>query len=57
MIKTQISCIFKGTMMLFFFFADKGTFIIDKKRDVFNFFKHVQKYSSIILQKKRKRQF
>ena len=29
----------KGTVKLFFFFAEKGTFIIDKKRDVFNFFK------------------
>ena len=30
---------FKGTVKLKIFFAEKGAFIIDKKRDVFNFFK------------------
>ena len=29
----------KGTVKLKIFFAEKGTFIIDKKRDIFNFFK------------------
>ena len=31
--------ILKGTVKLKIFFAEKGAFIIDKKRDVFNFFK------------------
>jgi len=30
---------FKGTVKLFIDFAEKDTFIIDKKRDVFIFFK------------------